>query len=369
MRRLAIGLLVSMTLLSMTLLGGCGKDDAEKEVATKAAPKVKRKRVRPQDQEKPGEKADEAAKAEGEAAEGKTAKDETAEAAPGADEAKAGAAANAEAGKDEAPAAEAVKPSDPAAAVAADEGAKPAEAAENPAEAAVAAAAEPAKADEAKGEAPTAEPAAEPTAKADEAAAPAEDPAAAAAAEADARKAAEEAARKAAEEAAKQAAEAAPPAAPEVAAPTPSLRGESAPVEPALDITGFLSLADLEHVVGKKVRFRRGDLPGITPNKSYNVLYYEPQKGDDFGVSVQVWRDLNLIDSRTRYNTLKNTATNVVATSTVGDQGFRSFFGKVVTLTFADARQPLVASVSCSTRFCKAKELIELARRVAERMR
>lgn len=365
MRRLAIGLLVSMTLLSMTLLGGCGKDDAEKAVATKAAPKVKRKRVRPQDQDKPGEKADEAAKAEGEAAKDEAEKaapgTDEAKAAPGADEAKTGAAANDEAAKDEAPAAEAAKPGEAAPVVAADEAAKPAEAAENPAEAAVAAAAEPAKA-----EAPAVEPAADPAAKADEAAVPAEDPAAA---EADARKAAEEAARKAAEEAAKQAAEAAPPAAPEVATPTPSLRGESAPVEPALDITGFLSLADLEHVVGKKIRFRRGDLPGISPNKSYNVLYYEPQKGDDFGVSVQVWRDLNLIDSRTRYNTLKNTATNVVATSTVGDQGFRSYFGKVVTLTFADARQPLVASVSCSTRFCKAKELIELARRVAERMR
>ncbi|MCO4760616.1 MAG: hypothetical protein KC502_03885 [Myxococcales bacterium] len=138
---------------------------------------------------------------------------------------------------------------------------------------------------------------------------------------------------------------------------------------PTLDITGYLSSGDLERVFKKKWKFELEDLAGIKPDKGYNALYFTQGKRRKFGVSVQVWRDLNLIDSRTRFNTMKNTYTDVVATKKVAEQGFRAYYGGIVTLVFVDPRRPLLAAVSCSTRICNADALIELSRRVKERLR
>jgi hypothetical protein len=173
-----------------------------------------------------------------------------------------------------------------------------------------------------------------------------------------------------------------PPAARPTAAPAaaaaPSIGaaaatgGASAAEPPPLDVTGYLSRTDLERVVPKalsKHKLRRAALPGVKPSPTYNALYYAPAKGDDFGVGVQVWRDRNLVDSRTRFNTMRATWTNVVKTNKITEQGFRSHFGDVVTLVFADSRRPLVAAVTCDVAVCKADELIELATRVKTRLR
>ncbi len=137
---------------------------------------------------------------------------------------------------------------------------------------------------------------------------------------------------------------------------------------PPLDITGYLSAADLERVLGTKLKFRRKPLPGIKPHKGYNSLYYADARGKHFGVSVQVWRDRNLVDSRTRYNTMRASYSDVVETNRVTAQGFRAFYGNVVSLVFADPRRPMLAVVSCSIKFCTADSVIELSRRVAGRM-
>ncbi len=133
-------------------------------------------------------------------------------------------------------------------------------------------------------------------------------------------------------------------------------------------MSGYVSTVDLEYVIGGKLKFRRGDLLGTPPSASYNTLYYMPDKGDGFGVAVQVWRDGNLAESRTRFNTMRNTWSNVAPTNRVTEQGFRSWFGDVVSVVFADPRRPLVAAVSCSKKLCNADKLIALASRVAERL-
>lgn len=141
------------------------------------------------------------------------------------------------------------------------------------------------------------------------------------------------------------------------------------PGEPPLDVTGYIWAADLEQVLGSKQKFRRADLAGIAPSPRYNALYFAPQKGDLFGVGVQVWRDENLAESRTRFNTMRNTWSNVAPTNKVTEQGFRSYFGSVVSLVFADPRRPLIAAVTCSQKACNADALIALSQRVAERLR
>ena len=153
-----------------------------------------------------------------------------------------------------------------------------------------------------------------------------------------------------------------------MAAPGPALRGEGPPTDPPLDLTGFLTLRDLENTF-EKASFRRADLAGVRPTKSYNSIFFEPTKGDSFGVSLQVWRDANLIDSRTRFNTLKATSTHALDMTALPELGFRSYYGGVVTVTFVDARQPLVASLSCAVKLCKKEQIIRLARIVAERMK
>lgn len=159
------------------------------------------------------------------------------------------------------------------------------------------------------------------------------------------------------------------PAAEPAPAPPPALAPAARePGEPPLDITGYLSAADIERVLGNKAKLRRSDLPGTAPSPSYNVIYFGPDKGDGFGVALQVWRDSNLAESRTRFNTMRNTYSNVAPTNKVAEQGFRAFFNGVVTLVFANARRPMVAAVSCSTKTCTADQLIELAHRASERL-
>jgi hypothetical protein len=155
-------------------------------------------------------------------------------------------------------------------------------------------------------------------------------------------------------------------------APATALPGRGTapgPDELNLEVSGYISVADLERVLGSKQKLRRSELPGIAPSPRYNSLYYAPDKGDGFGVGVQVWRDENLAESRTRFNTMRNTWSNVAPTNKVTEQGFRSYFGTLVSVVFADPRRPLVAAVSCSTKLCDADMLIELSKRVAERLR
>ncbi len=138
--------------------------------------------------------------------------------------------------------------------------------------------------------------------------------------------------------------------------------------EPPLDVNGYIIAADLPKVLGSKQKFHRTELVGINPTPAYNAMFYATDKPDLFGVSVQVWHDPNLAESRTRFNTMKNSYSNVSPTNKITDMGFRSFYGSVVTLVFVDPRRPLLAAVSCSTKVCTGDQMIELARRVAERL-
>jgi len=161
--------------------------------------------------------------------------------------------------------------------------------------------------------------------------------------------------------------------APEAAPEAPRVAEAARPVdvpsgEPPLDIMGYVSIQDLELVIGGKVKFRRADLVGVAPSPNYNALFYEPEKGDQFGVALQVWRDPNVAESRTRFNTMRNTYSNVVATKAVTEQGFRSFYGNVVTLAFAHPTRPIIAAISCG-KICTADMIIELASRVSQRLR
>jgi hypothetical protein len=140
------------------------------------------------------------------------------------------------------------------------------------------------------------------------------------------------------------------------------------PGEPPLDVNGYIIAADLPKVLGTKQKFHRTELVGINPTPNYNAMFYATDKPDVFGVSVQVWRDANLAESRTRFNTMKNSYSNVSPTNKITDMGFRSFYGNVVTLVFVDPHRPLLAAISCSTKVCSGDQMIELARRVAERL-
>ena len=163
--------------------------------------------------------------------------------------------------------------------------------------------------------------------------------------------------------------------------PKPAAKDDDAPVppggavvratpsEPPLDLTGYLSIADLEKVLGAKQHFRRADLPGVPPSPGYNAILFASDKPNELGVTVQVWRDPNLAESRTRYNTMKNAYSNVTSSNKVTDMGFRAWYGPVVTQVFVDPRRPLLAAISCSGKVCNGEQLIELARRVAERLR
>jgi hypothetical protein len=143
----------------------------------------------------------------------------------------------------------------------------------------------------------------------------------------------------------------------------PSASRRSAPLLP---ISHALNAVELKTLTGKS--FRADELVGQLPSSRYNTVYFRTGKGGDYGVSVQLWHEPALRDTRARYENMKSTYPNVTETGNVTHSSFFAHWGEVHHLVFMDLKKRRVVSVSAGNQTLTPDQLYAVATTVRDRL-
>jgi hypothetical protein len=157
------------------------------------------------------------------------------------------------------------------------------------------------------------------------------------------------------------------PAAP-VALPVRPAVAAPSTAEKTLRVKRYLTITDARKITGEATLSVGKPLAGIEAGARYNSAYFAPQLRSEFGVSLQVWKERIRRDANDRYNKAKRDYPNAEETTAVAPKAIFSYFGKIMTLTFADLAKSLVVSVSCGDTVCSPDELVSLAKLVRGRI-
>lgn len=127
----------------------------------------------------------------------------------------------------------------------------------------------------------------------------------------------------------------------------------------------LITASHLAKLLPKKARFRRTTLPGILPDGRYNVVYFEPQGGQGYGIGVQVWLSKTESGAQSRLVRMKRFYPNVEATTDVGKMAFLAYRNDIVYLNYFLEEKKMVVSVTCSRKLCpQYDDLLNIARMV-----
>ena len=137
---------------------------------------------------------------------------------------------------------------------------------------------------------------------------------------------------------------------------------------PVLEVSKYLSVQDVRTLSGDRTLTSMGHLPGIAAGEAYNSVYFAPSVRANFGVSLQVWKERIRRDANQRFTQMRADYPNAEDTTALGGKSFISYFGKIVTLTFADLTKRVVVSVSCGQRICTGDQLLSMANAVKEKL-
>jgi hypothetical protein len=141
-----------------------------------------------------------------------------------------------------------------------------------------------------------------------------------------------------------------------------------ATAEKTLRVKRYMTITDARKITGEATLSVGQPLAGIEPGARYNNAYFAPQLRSEFGVSLQVWKERIRRDANERYNKAKRDYPNAEETTAVAPKAIFSYFGKIMTLTFADLAKSIVVSVSCGDTVCSPDELVSLAKLVKGRL-
>lgn len=133
------------------------------------------------------------------------------------------------------------------------------------------------------------------------------------------------------------------------------------PTVDALNIDRLLPLAHIKQLVGKKRLTSLGALQGMVPTAAYNSRYVAGPKRSQFGVSIQVWKEVMTRDMNERFTRMRRDYSNVVNTSAVMPKGFFSYWNDIMTLVFMDYQKKLIVAIACGQSFCNQEQLLDLA--------
>lgn len=136
---------------------------------------------------------------------------------------------------------------------------------------------------------------------------------------------------------------------------------------PPMVVTGLLSMADVKTVTKTRTRLDRTTLPGIPVHAGYNNIFFRARRWEQFGVSVQVWKEANGRDARWRYDQMVASYPNVTENESVTKKSFFSYWGEVYHLVFLLEDVNATIGVSCGRKICDPEQLLELATRVRDR--
>ena len=156
-------------------------------------------------------------------------------------------------------------------------------------------------------------------------------------------------------------ADAAPAPVPAPIAPPVPARG------PLPDVRLLLTAKDIASVAGEKVAFRRVPLPGIPTTDDQDALYFEPEKGANFGFAIEVFRGRDQEAVRERYAAMLASYPSATEIAPVAGKTFFAYWDEVLFVTFIQQPRNLVFVLSCGRKFCDSDKLYELARKVGSR--
>ena len=142
-------------------------------------------------------------------------------------------------------------------------------------------------------------------------------------------------------------------------APTPRVAVRS--VLSGMDLTKYITQADVRKIVSNDTLVQEGGLSGIEPSDRYNSVYFALPVRSSFGISVQIWRDKTRRDANTRFRRMRAQYANAEDSTAPTAKSFFSQWDEILTLSFADLTKRIVVSVSCSAKLCKPKQLMALA--------
>jgi hypothetical protein len=150
-----------------------------------------------------------------------------------------------------------------------------------------------------------------------------------------------------------------PVAPPPVAMPAP---------RPAMpDLRLLLTANDVSTLAGPKAQFHRSPLAGSTPGDDLDSLYWSPDKGNDFGFAIQVFRMRDAEAARERFSTMLASYPSATEIAPISGKTFFAYWDEVLFVTFVQPGKNFVYVLSCGRKFCDSDKLYELAKKVASR--
>lgn len=131
----------------------------------------------------------------------------------------------------------------------------------------------------------------------------------------------------------------------------------------------LLTLADIEKVAPARAKFRRSPLPGVPRTEDTDSIFFTPEKGNSFGFAVQLFRSRNAQDTKKRFETFQASYPSTQEIAPVSGKTFFSYWDEVLHIGFVHPSKNLVVIVSGGRSFCDGEKLMELAGRIAERLK
>jgi len=155
--------------------------------------------------------------------------------------------------------------------------------------------------------------------------------------------------------------------APQVAPPPPAPLPHAVSRPPMPDLKLLLTARDVSEMTGGKTSFKRTTLPGVAPSEDYDCIYYEPEKGSNYGLGIQVFRGATPDQTRERYASMLASYPSAVEIQPVAGKTFFAWWDEVLFVVFVQPAKNLVVVLSCGRKHCDSDRLYELARKVATR--
>jgi hypothetical protein len=136
---------------------------------------------------------------------------------------------------------------------------------------------------------------------------------------------------------------------------------------PLQDVRLLLTVNDAEEISRGKGALRRTVLPGVPSDADTDSLYYEPTKGNSYGLGVQVFRSRNAVATRDRFAAMMASYPSAQEIAPVAGRTFFAYWDEVLFVAFIQPPRNLVVVLSCGRNFCDSDSIYELSRKVSAR--
>lgn len=140
-----------------------------------------------------------------------------------------------------------------------------------------------------------------------------------------------------------------------------------APRIPLPDLRLLLTANDVAAIAGTKVSFHRAALAGQLSDEDYDSLYWAPDKGNDFGFAIQVFRNRDMEACRERFSNMMASYPSATEVTPVAGKTFFAYWDEILFVGFILPGKNFIFVVSCGRKFCDSEKLYELAKKIASR--